>query len=86
MSSCTIYRNNATSWLCQNGICRKSLPISNIINLNFSRNLIEIQENVYYKNKNANIKADKIEINFKSKKLKISMDKQDDKVEISGKY
>ena len=59
---------------------------SNIINLNFSKNLIEIQENVYYKNKNANIKADKIEINFESKKLKISMDKQDDKVEISGKY
>ena len=59
---------------------------SNIINLNFSKNLIEIQENVYYKNKNANIKADKIEINFESKKLKISMDKQDDKVKISGKY
>ena len=59
---------------------------SNIINLNFSKNLIEIQENVYYKNKDANIKADKIEINFESKKLKISMDKQDDKVEISGKY
>ena len=59
---------------------------ANIINLNFSKNLIEIQENVYYKNKNANIKADKIEINFESKKLKISMDKQDDKVEISGKY
>ena len=59
---------------------------ANIINLNFSKNLIEIQENVYYKNKNANIKADKIEINFESKKLKISMDKQDEKVEISGKY
>ena len=59
---------------------------ANIINLNFSKNLIEIQDNVYYKNKNANIKADKIEINFESKKLKISMDKQDDKVEISGKY
>ena len=59
---------------------------ANIINLNFSKNLIEIQENVNYKNKNANIKADKIEINFESKKLKISMDKQDDKVEISGKY
>ena len=59
---------------------------ANIINLKFSINLIEIQENVYYKNKNANIKADKIEINFESKKLKISMDKQDDKVEISGKY
>ena len=59
---------------------------ANIINLNFLKNLIEIQENVYYKNNNANIKADKIEINFESKKLKISMDKQEDKVEISGKY
>ncbi len=59
---------------------------SNIINLNFSKNLIEIQENVYYKNKDANIKADKIEINFETKKLKISMDKQEDKVKISGKY
>ena len=59
---------------------------ANIINLNFSKNLIEIQENVYYKNKDANIKADKIEINFESKKLKISMNKQDDKVEFSGKY
>ena len=59
---------------------------ANIINLNFLKKLIEIQENVYYKNKNVNIKGDKIEINFESKKLKISMDKQDDKVEISGKY
>ena len=59
---------------------------ANIINLNFLKKLIEIQENVYYKNKNANIKADKIEINFQSKKLKISMDKRDDKVEIYGKY
>ena len=59
---------------------------ANIINLNFLKKLIEIQENVYYKNKNANIKADKIEINFQSKKLKISMDKSDDKVEIYGKY
>ena len=59
---------------------------ANIINLNFLKNLIEIQENVYYKNNDANIKADKIEINFESKKLKISMDKQEDKVEISGKY
>ena len=59
---------------------------ANIINLNFLKKLIEIQENVYFKNKNANIKADKIEINFQSKKLKISMDKSDDKVEIYGKY
>ncbi len=59
---------------------------ADIINLNFSKNLIEIQDNVYFKNNDANIKADKIEINFESKKLKISMNEQDDKVKISGKY
>ena len=59
---------------------------ANIINLDFSKNLIEIQENVYFKNKNAKIKADKIELNFESKKLKISMEKQNENVEIVGKY
>jgi len=56
------------------------------ISLDFSKNLIEIQENVYFINKNARIRADKIELNFESKKLKISMDKQDEKVKIIGKY
>ena len=81
-------RNNNNTIFKENVSVRYGNQIinSNIINLNFSKNLIEIQENVYYKNKDANIKADKIEINFESKKLKISMDKQDDKVEISGKY
>ena len=59
---------------------------ANNISLDFSKNLIEIQENVYYKNNNARIKADKIELNFESKKIKISMDKLDDKIEIVGKY
>ena len=59
---------------------------ANNISLDFSKNLIEIQENVYYKNNNAMIKADKIELNFESKKIKISMDKLDDKIEIVGKY
>ena len=59
---------------------------ANNISLDFSKNLIEIQENVFYKNKNARIKADKIELNFENKKIKISMDKLDEKVEIVGKY
>ena len=59
---------------------------ANIISLDFSKSLIEIQENVYFKNRNANITADKIELNFENKKMKISMDKQDDKIEIVGKY
>ena len=59
---------------------------ANNISLDFSKNLIEIQENVYYKNENARIKADKIELNFENKKIKISMDKLDEKIEIVGKY
>ena len=59
---------------------------ANIIRLDFSKNLIEIEEEVYFKNKSAKIKADKIELNFESKKLKISMEKQNENVEIIGKY
>ena len=59
---------------------------ANIISLDFSKNLIKIEENVYFKNKNAKIRADKIELNYESKKLRISMDEQNEKVEISGKY
>ena len=59
---------------------------ANIISLDFSKSLIEIQENVYYKNNNANVNADKIEINIETRKLKISMKKLEDKVEISTKY
>tara|TARA_B100001057_G_scaffold250529_1_gene250779 strand:+ start:1128 stop:1736 length:609 start_codon:yes stop_codon:yes gene_type:complete len=56
------------------------------INLNFSTNLIQIEENVYYKNNNAKVYADKIEIDIETKKLKISMSEQNDKVEIFAKY
>ena len=59
---------------------------SNIVKLNFSANLIEILENVYYVNKNTEIYADKAEIDLLDKKMKISMISQKDKVKISGKY
>ena len=59
---------------------------SNILNLNFKDNLIEILENVYYVNKNTKIKADKVEIDLLSKKLKISMINKKDKVSITSKY
>ena len=59
---------------------------SDTINLNFSKNIIKIEDNVYYKNNNAKLYADKIEIDIKTKKLKIFMDKPDDKVEIFAKY
>ena len=59
---------------------------SNVVKLNFSKNLIEIFENVYYVNKNTEIYADKAEIDLLDKKMKISMISQKDKVKISGKY
>ena len=59
---------------------------SNIVKLDFSKNLIEILENVYYVNKNTEIYADKAEIDLLDKKMKISMISQKDKVKISGKY
>ncbi len=59
---------------------------SNIVKLDFSTNLIEILENVYYVNKSTEIYADKAEIDLLNKKMKISMINQKDKVKISGKY
>ena len=59
---------------------------SDTINLNFSKNIIKIEDNVYYKNNNAKLYADKIEIDIKTKKLKIFMDKPNEKVEILAKY
>ena len=59
---------------------------SNILNLNFEDNLIEILENVYYVNENTKIKADKVEIDLLYKKLKISMINKKDKVNITSKY
>lgn len=59
---------------------------ADIIKLNFLNNLIEMFENVNYTNQYSKVIADKVEINLMSKKLKISMNNQNDKVEIKGKY
>ena len=59
---------------------------SEILDLNFKDNLIEILENVYYVNENTKIKADKVEIDLLNKKLKISMINKKDKVNIISKY
>ena len=59
---------------------------SEILNLNFKDNLIEILENVYYVNENTKIKADRVEIDLLDKKLKISMINKKDKVSITSKY
>ena len=59
---------------------------SETLNLNFQDNLIEILDNVYYVNKNTKIYADKVEIDLLYKKLKISMNNINDKVNITSKY
>ena len=59
---------------------------SEILNLNFEDNLIEILDNVYYVNKNTEINADKVEIDLLYKKLKISMINKNNKVSITSKY
>ncbi len=80
ISNNTIFKENVT-------INYKEQELnSNTVKLNFSKNLIEILENVYYVNKNTEIYADKAEIDLLNKKMKISMINQKDKVKISGKY
>ena len=59
---------------------------SEILNLNFKDNLIEILENVNYASEITKIKADKVEIDLLNKKLKISMINKKDKVNIISKY
>ena len=59
---------------------------SEILNLNFKDNLIEILENVNYVSEITEIKADKVEIDLLNKKLKISMINKKDKVNITSKY
>ena len=67
-------------------VCIAYIFILEVIYTFISQHLIKIEENVYYKNNNANVNADKIEINIETRKLKISMKKLEDKVEISTKY
>ena len=58
---------------------------SEVVKLNFSKNLIEIIENVYYMNNNTEIYADKVELDLIKKKMKISMINQNDNIQITGK-
>ena len=59
---------------------------SGVVKLNFSKNLIEIIDNVYYMNDNTKIYADKVELDYLRKKMKISMIDQNKDIQILGKY
>ena len=56
------------------------------VRLNFSENLIEIIENVYYMNNETKMYADKVELDLLKKKMKITMNNQNDNIQITGKY
>ena len=57
---------------------------ANIVKIDFTKNSIEILENVYYTNENLNMFADIVEIDLLKNKLKISMKDQKNKIQISG--
>ena len=57
-----------------------------VVQLNFSENLIEIIENVYYMNNETKMYADKVELDLLKKKMKITMNDQNDNIQITGKY
>ena len=57
---------------------------ANIVNIDFTKNSIEVLENVYYTNENIKMFADIVEIDLLKNKLKISMKDQKNKVQISG--
>ena len=57
---------------------------ANIVKIDFTKNSIEILENVYYTNENLNMFADIVEIDLLENKLKISMKDQKNKIQILG--
>lgn len=64
----------------------RQLIKAEVMKLNFSENLIEIIENVHYENNNTKIYADKVELDLLRKKMKISMNNQNDNIQITGEY
>ena len=57
---------------------------ADIVKIDFTKNSIEILENVHYTNENLEIFADIVEIDLLKNKLKISMKDQKSKIQISG--
>ena len=57
---------------------------ANLVKIDFTKNSIEILENVHYTNENLEMFADIVEIDLLKNKLKISMNDQKNKVLISG--
>jgi lipopolysaccharide export system protein LptA len=59
---------------------------SDIIKLNFQKNMIEILENVHYSSLDTEMYADKVEIDLIDKNLKLSMSNEIDEILIKSNY
>ena len=57
---------------------------ANVVKIDFTKNSIEILENVHYTNENVEMFADIVEIDLLKNKLKISMKDQKNKIQILG--
>ena len=57
---------------------------SEVVNLNFEQDLIDIYENVVFTNINNKLYADKVTINMITKNLKIMMKDKQDNILITG--
>ena len=62
----------------------KQIIKANIVDIDFTKNSIEVLENVHYTNENIKMFADIVEIDLLKNKLKISMKDQKNKIQISG--
>ena len=61
----------------------KQIIKANIVDIDFTKNSIEILENVHYTNENIKMFADIVEIDLLKNKLKISMKEKKNKIQIS---
>ena len=62
----------------------KQIIKANIVDIDFTKNSIEVLENVYYTNENIKMFADIVEIDLLKNKLKISMKDQKNKIRVLG--
>ena len=62
----------------------KQIIKANIVDIDFTKNSIEVLENVHYTNENIKMFADIVEIDLLKNKLKISMKDKKNKIQISG--
>jgi len=59
---------------------------SDTLELLLAKNLISIKENIFYKNLNTSLQADRVEVDIITKNSKIFMNNKSDKIEVINKF